>query len=308
MHPDETLAWLRRGADAGATEALLCLGDRPETAFPSYATTLAAWGFRDTCDYVAWTSERALELGLLPHTNAGLLTEAELTRLRCTNPSLGLMLECASERLLEPGMPHANAPDKHPALRLAMMRAAGALRVPFTSGVLLGIGETPEERVESLLALRDLHREHGHLQELIVQNFTARPHMRLRRHPEPAELDVLRTLALARLLLPAEVSVQVPPNLNPGRLVRLIEAGINDFGGISAVTPDYVNPSHAWPVVAELDGVCRALGFALRPRAVIYPSFARRAGWLDPRLVDPVAKVQERLESQSHRHVLGLRD
>lgn len=294
MTPDQVVDWLDRAAAQGAGEALLCLGDHPETEFESYGRQLAVWGFSSTVDYLAWASERALERGLLPHTNAGLLDRAALTRLRPLNVSFGIMLESISDRLCEPGGPHEHAPDKRPELRMAMMREAGELRIPFTTGILIGIGDTREERVASLLAIRDLHARDGHIQEVIVQNFTARPRMRLRDQPEPDDIELAHAVALARLILPADVSVQAPPNLNPKRTALLIQSGVNDFGGISAVSPDYINPSHPWPGVESLAEECAAQGFRLRPRSPLYDSYLKRSEFVDPGLVEPARRVSER--------------
>ncbi len=297
MTPEEVVDWLDRSAAQGAGEALLCLGDHPETGFETYAQQLSSWGFSTTVDYLVWASERALERGLLPHTNAGLLDRAALERLRPLNVSFGLMLESISDRLCGPGGPHEHAPDKRPELRMAMMREAGELRIPFTTGILIGIGETHLERVASLLAIRDLHARDGHIQEVIVQNFTARPRMRLRNQPEPEELELAHAVALARLILPAEVSVQAPPNLNPKRTELLIRSGVNDFGGISGVSPDYINPSHPWPGVETLAAECAARGFRLRPRSPLYDSYLGRSEFVDPALVEPARAVSARLVS-----------
>jgi FO synthase len=290
---------LARAREAGCAEALLCLGDKPEKAFSAYRSTLASLGHGSTVDYLYWASSAALAKGLLPHTNAGLLTDAEMSRLREVNVSLGLMLECASPRLCEPGMPHYRAPDKRPERRLAMIDAAGRLRIPFTTGILVGIGETRRERIESLLAIRRLHRAWGHVQEVIVQNFRAVPGVPMQHAPEPDEEEVTLAVALARLILDPDVSVQAPPNLNPAAAEALLAAGVNDFGGISPVTPDYINPRHPWPHVAALGEACARAGFALRPRASIYEGFVDREGFLDPRLIAPTRAVQARLVSAS---------
>lgn len=292
---ETTLGWLERGQAQGCVEALFCLGDTPETAFPEYAELLASWGHGSTVDYIEWASERALERGLLPHTNAGILSSQEMRRLKRTNVSLGLMLENVSPRLCEPGGVHRNAPDKHPSKRLAMIEEAGALQIPFTTGILLGIGETNDEIVDSLIAIADLHARHGHIQEVIVQNFRARPKIPMRDAPEPDDVQVARSVALARLILPEEVSVQAPPNLNPSATRLLIDAGINDFGGISPVTPDYINPIHPWPHLVDLEAECREAGFELRPRLPIYPDYVERTGYLTPDLRAAVDRAEERL-------------
>lgn len=290
----EVLAALDRAADQGCVEALFCLGDKPEGAFRAYREELARIGHDGTVDYLYWAAERALERGLIPHTNAGVLSASDMQRLRPVNASLGIMLENVSERLCEPGMPHHRAPDKRPVVRMKMLREAGALKIPFTTGILIGIGETRRERVESLLAIRALHREYGHIQEVIVQNFTPRPGVPMADHAEPADGEMAHAVALARLILPADVSVQSPPNLNPTRTALLLAAGINDFGGISPVTPDYINPRHPWPHLDALYEACAREGFELRPRAPIYDRYVVPS-FLDPRLEAPVAAARARL-------------
>ncbi len=300
MRPAEVEDWLLRGQVSGASEALLCLGDRPETVFPSYRAQLAEFGHGSTVDYLVWASERALAHGLLPHTNAGLLTREEMSRLRPLNVSMGLMLENISPRLREKGMPHHRARDKDPELRMQMMREAGELKIPFTSGILLGIGETRRERVESLLALRALHLEYGHIQEVIVQNFRTKPEIPMANAPEPEDFEVAHAVAMARLVMPDDVSVQAPPNLNPHATKLLIEAGINDFGGISPVTPDYINPGHPWPHLARLSELCEAQGFALRPRLAVYPRYAQDPDYCALALRPSVRATSERFSNIRH--------
>jgi 7,8-didemethyl-8-hydroxy-5-deazariboflavin synthase CofG subunit len=284
MTPADVETWSRRGHDLGCTEALLCLGDKPELAFRSYRTTLGELGHRTTAEYVERACRIALACGLLPHTNAGILSAAEMARLRPVNVSLGLMLETVSPRLRERGQVHQWAPDKEPAVRLRMLEEAGRLRIPFTTGLLIGIGETLEERVDTLFAIRDLHRAHGHIQEVIVQNFRAKPTIPLADAPEPEAMDMARTVAVARLVLDPEVSVQAPPNLSPDDHLLLLRAGINDWGGISPVTPDYVNPEAPWPHVAALAATCAEAGYTLAPRLPIYPRYVAEPAWLDPAL------------------------
>jgi FO synthase len=299
MTPGEVEAQLERARDLGCAEALFCLGDKPEKAFPSYRRTLASFGQSSTVDYLHWGASAGLTRGLLPHTNAGLLTEAEMLRLKEVNVSLGLMLECASARLCEPGMPHHRAPDKRPELRLEMIESAGRLRIPFTTGILIGIGETRRERIESLLAIRNLHRAHRHVQEVIVQPFRAVPGVPMEHAPEPEQVEVMLAIAMARLILDDDVSVQTPPNLNPDATEASLGSGINDFGGISPLTPDYINPRHPWPHLRVLGDACAHAGFSLRPRAAIYDRFVHREGFLDPRLVLPTRDLQARLPTMS---------
>jgi FO synthase len=298
MTPGEIEGQLASARELGCTEALFCLGDKPEKAFREYRRTLASLGQASTVEYLHWAGSVALCHGLLPHTNAGLLTEADMLRLKEVNVSLGLMLECASPRLSEPGMPHHRAPDKRPDRRLAMIDAAGRLRIPFTTGILVGIGETRRERVESLLAIRDAHRRHGHIQEVIVQNFRAVPGVPMEHAPEPADDEVTFAVAMARLILDPDVSLQAPPNLNPASVEALLESGLNDFGGISPVTPDYINPRHPWPHVDLLGEQCARAGFTLRPRTCIYRRYVERPGFLDAHLVAPTREVEARLASQ----------
>src|SRR5213595_1108773 len=283
MTPDEIEAWSRRARALGCKEALMCLGDNPEL--------LAKLGHRTTAEYVHRACEIALGCGLLPHTNAGLLTREEMARLKAVNVSLGLMLENVSPRLRGRGEIHQWAPDKEPARRLRMLREAGELRIPFTTGLLVGIGETLAERVDTLFAIRDLHRAYGHIQEVIVQNFRAKPTIRLADGPEPGAADVARTVAVARLVLDPDVSVQAPPNLSPADHALLLHAGLNDWGGISPLTPDYVNPEAPWPHVEALAATCRAAGFTLRERLAIYPAYIDRPGFLDPALHPRVAAL-----------------
>jgi FO synthase len=302
MRPDEVEASLDRAQAFGCGEALFCLGDTPETAFPAYRRTLERLGHGSTVDYLHWSGSRALDRGLLPHTNAGLLDVAAMAKLRTVNVSLGLMLESASPRLCEPGMPHHRAPDKRPEKRLRMIDEAGELRIPFTTGILVGIGETRRERIESLLAIRALHRKHGHIQEVIVQNFRAawdegaptRKGARRPEGPEPDEATVVESVALARLILDPEISLQAPPNLNPSSTEALLGAGLNDFGGVSPVTPDYINPKHPWPQLRALREACARAGFELRARPPIYDRYVSER-WLDGALHDVTRSVQTRL-------------
>jgi FO synthase len=300
MTPAEVHEWMSRGRAQGCVEALFCLGDKPEGAFSSYRRTLAGFGHGSTVDYLVEAGRDALALGLLPHTNAGVLERDEMARLREVNVSLGLMLENVSPRLCEPGMPHHKAPDKRPERRMRMIDQAGELAIPFTTGILLGIGETRRERVESLLAIRASHRRHGHIQEVIVQNFRARPEIPMATAPEPEDLEIAHAVAMARLVLDDEVSLQAPPNLNPGGTELLLAAGLNDWGGISPVTPDYINPRHPWPHLDALAATCARAGYLLRPRLPIYEGFVRRGGFLDPALMAPVRAAASRLGPLPH--------
>lgn len=288
MSPTEIEDVLERGKEHGCKEALLCLGDKPELAFPQYRETLARFGHRTTAEYVYQACTMAIERGFLPHTNAGILSYEEMKMLSPVNGSLGLMLENVSPRLSQKGMPHFSAPDKDPAVRLRMLREAGELSIAFTTGILVGIGETREERVDSILAIRQVHETYGHIQEVIIQNFRAKPDTRMADFAEPDSAEIARTAAAARLLLGGAMNIQVPPNLNPNDHQLLLRAGINDWGGISPVTRDYVNPEAAWPHVDALAETCRLAGFTLRERLAIYDEYIDRPDFL-PAPLRPVA-------------------
>jgi FO synthase len=292
---EQVLEIARAGAGRGCKEALFTLGDAPERRYPKAREALAALGFERTVDYLEHVARIvATETGLLPHINAGILTREEFVRLRAVSASAGLMLESASDRLCARGGPHFGSPDKVPAVRLAALDAAGAARVPVTSGILIGIGETEEERLDTLYALHELHRRHGHLQEVIVQNFRAKPGTRMAHAPEPDHDTLLRTIAQARLILDDAVSVQAPPNLNDGRLASLLDAGIDDWGGISPVTIDHVNPEAPWPEIGRLAQVCAEAGRPLVERLTIYPRFVQDgAAWLDPAMRAPVLRLAD---------------
>ncbi|RJF69384.1 5-amino-6-(D-ribitylamino)uracil--L-tyrosine 4-hydroxyphenyl transferase CofH [Rhodopseudomonas palustris] len=293
LSPDEVLAIVHAGQAAGCHEALLTLGDKPELRYAAAREFLDAQGVGSTVDYIEKICKLILaETGLLPHVNAGVMSEAETARLRKVSVSQGLMLESLSERLCERGGAHFGSPDKLPAVRLAAIEAAGRLRVPFTSGILIGIGEIRLERVQSLLALRDLHERHGHLQEIIVQNFRAKAETRFAGYDEPGLDDLLWTAAVARLIFGPAMNIQVPPNLSYANYPRLLEAGINDWGGISPVTADHVNPEAPWPEIARLQEATEAAGLTLQPRLAVYPAYVRNAAqWIDPSLLPKVLKV-----------------
>jgi FO synthase len=298
MSPAEIDEVLTRGRKQGCKEALMCLGDKPEVAFPQYRETLRQFGHRTTADYVARACEMAIEHGFLPHTNAGILSRGEMQLLKPFNVSLGLMLENVSPRLTERGMPHFSAPDKHPSVRLLMIREAGELSIAFTTGILIGIGETLEERVDSLTAIRDLHAEYGHIQEVIIQNFRAKPDTRMAGYAEPEAIDIARTVAVARILLGGEMNIQAPPNLNPNDHRLLLRAGINDWGGISPVTRDYVNPEAAWPHIDNLAATCRDEGFTLCERLAIYDEYIERPGFLPAGLRSTVTARQSEIAQE----------
>ena len=283
LSPDEVLAIARAGRAAGCNEALFTLGDKPELRWNEAREALAALGYASTIGYLAAMCERVLaETGLLPHANPGVMTRAELALLRRSSASQGIMLESASARLGERGGPHHGSPDKHPAARLATIRAAGELAIPFTSGLLIGIGETREERLDSLLALRELHRQFGHIQEIIVQNFRAKPGTKMALAPELQIDELAWTIAMARIVFGPSMNIQAPPNLSPSDYPRLIEAGINDWGGVSPVTPDHVNPEAPWPQIEALRERTARAGKILVERLPSYPAYCRDAArWHD---------------------------
>ena len=293
MPVEAVLAQVRAGQAMGCREALFTLGERPELRYRAARDALEALGFVSTLAYLRQVAERVLEeTGVLPHINAGCMDDEEMSGLRGVSASMGIMLESASPRLCEKGMPHYGSPDKDPQRRLETIDRAGRLAVPFTSGLLIGIGETRRERIESLLALRHSHRLYGHLQEVIIQNFRAKPGTLMAESPEPDLDELLWTIAVARLLFGPEMNIQAPPNLSPGVLPRLVAAGINDWGGVSPVTPDFVNPEAPWPHLEKLAAETAAAGKILEQRLTIYPAWARHPErWLDPGLREPVLKL-----------------
>jgi len=287
MTPDEVLSVAQAGEKLGCTEALFSLGDRPEALFPEMRETLRKLGYRSALHYLQAMCELVLrETRLLPHANPGLLSANWIERLRESNPSLGLMLESTSTNL-EAAHPVDRTPDKLPALRLRTIEDAGRLGVPFTTGILIGIGETMEDRVESLLAIKRLHERYGHVQEVIVQNFRVKPPIPMAAWPEPDTGDMLRTLAVARLLL-RDMNLQAPPNLTEKGYEKLLDGGINDWGGVSPLTPDYINPEAPWPHLLDLQRRTEAAGQKLKQRLPVYPEFiasvAARGGMLGERL------------------------
>ena len=295
MREDEVVAIARSGAAAGCTEALFTLGDKPELRYKAAREELAALGCETTLEYLARCAKLVLdETGLLPHLNPGVMSRAELEALRPVSASMGIMLETTAERLSDRGGPHWASPDKAPRRRLETIRLAGELAIPFTSGVLIGIGETRVERLDALLALRALGEEFGHLQEVIVQNFRAKPGTRMSSHPEPSLDDHLWTIAAARLLLGPTWHVQAPPNLAFDDFPRLLDAGIDDWGGVSPVTIDHVNPEAPWPEVELLRAATESRGLELVPRLAVYPEWIS-GRWLDPSVMPAVLRASDSL-------------
>jgi FO synthase len=273
MTPEEVLAVARAGEKLGCTEALFSLGDKPELIFPEMREALRRLGYKSTLHYLEAMCELVLrETSLLPHPNPGLMSGEWIQRLAAVSPSMGLMLETTNAELMRPGAAHDNAPDKAPSKRLRTIEEAGKQKVPFTTGLLIGIGESTEDRVDTLLAIRDLHRRYGHIQEVIVQNFRAKPEIPMAEHSEPSHGEMLRAVAVARLLMP-NVNIQAPPNLSEPYYDDLLDSGINDWGGVSPLTPDYINPEKPWPHVEQLRRRTEAKGFELRQRLPVYPEF-----------------------------------
>jgi FO synthase len=293
MTPEQVLEVARRGAAMGCKEALFTLGDKPELRYKAAREALAALGHETTLSYLAAMAKLVHEeTGLFPHLNPGLMSDEDLAMLRPLAPSMGIMLESTARSLLEKGRPHHGSPDKDPDVRLEGLRRAGRARVPFTSGILIGIGETREERIDSLLALRDVHDEYGNIQEIIVQNFRAKPGTRMAGAPEPDLDELLWTLAVSRILFGPAMNIQVPPNLSPGQLRPLVAAGINDWGGVSPLTPDFVNPEAPWPHLDKLAAETAAAGKLLVERLTIYPEYALEPErWLDPAMRTPVIRA-----------------
>jgi len=290
---EDVLAIVRAGEKAGCREALFTLGDKPEARYPAARRALDQLGQKSTISYLAEMAQAVLdETSLLPHLNPGLMRDDDLSALRSVSVSMGLMLETTADRLGERDGPHFGSPDKEPRRRLATIQAAGRARVPFTTGLLIGIGETRAERIDALIAIRDAHRRHGHIQEVIIQNFRAKPGTRMATHPEPSLDEQLWTTAVARLILGPEMTIQAPPNLRPEGLKALMRAGVNDWGGVSPVTPDHVNPEAPWPHLDALERTTEEAGRILRERLAIGPAYARHADtWLDAKIAPRVRRA-----------------
>lgn len=302
MTPEQVQRVVRAGEKLGCKEVLFSLGEKPELRYDEAKDRLAELGYRRMTDYLrdvcAWVIN---ETSLVPHVNAGSLEEDELAMLKPVAGSMGMMLENVSRRLMGKGMPHYACPDKVPVQRLRTLERAGRACVPFTTGILIGIGETFAERIDSLMAIRDIHLTHGHIQEVIVQNFQAKPGIAMAEHPEPTLDDMLHTLACARLILPADISLQAPPNLS-SRHGAYIAAGINDWGGISPLTIDYINPDHAWPAIDRLRATTEAEGYELTERLTVYPDYLDAdRGFLEPAIAEklkPMARSDGLAEGQ----------
>ena len=279
MTPEQVLDVVKAGQRLGCTEALFTLGERPEQRYPEAKEWLAKRGFKTTLEYLSYINRLVVEeTSLLPHANPGTMSRREIAALQPYNPSVGLMVESTSPVLHEPGGPHEFAPSKRPRVRLRTIELAGELRLPFTTGILIGIGESREDRIESLLAIRELHRRFGHIQEVIVQNFRAKPNTAMQNKLDADTVEFLWSVAAARLVLGPEANVQVPPNLSADNYRIYLDAGINDWGGVSPLTIDFVNPEAPWPALAQLKEQTEAAGFQLKPRLPVYPEYFLTTG------------------------------
>ncbi|MDE1815110.1 MAG: 7,8-didemethyl-8-hydroxy-5-deazariboflavin synthase CofG [Thaumarchaeota archaeon] len=277
------------GKNYKCTEALFVTGERPEQKYTEAKIWLGKNGFASTAEYLIHASEMALDAGLFPHTNAGNLTKSEMNQLRKTNASLGVMLENASERLVGKDMPHEFAPSKNPKARIRVLENAGELSIPMTTGLLIGIGESPFELIDSIFAIKSIHQKYGHIQEIILQNFQPKPDTVMRDAPRPEEKYFKILVALTRLIMP-EMNIQIPPNLSPNSYSEFLQTGINDWGGISPITPDYVNPEFSWPSIDTVEKNCRNSGFELRARFPVYPEFFHM---IDPSLKSKMFEISD---------------
>lgn len=294
MSPDEVLRSARKGENSGCKELLFSLGEKPEKRYVKPKKALAALGYESMTDYLYDMCKLVIEkTSLLPHVNAGTLSEYELKKLKNVSASMGMMLETTSKRLNKKGEAHYACPDKVPIQRIRTLVAAGSLKVPFTTGILIGIGETFDERIEALLLLEKINNRYGHIQEVIIQNFQRKPNIAMAEHPEPSLNDMLQTIALARIILSPSISIQAPPNLEQEHIMY-IDAGINDWGGISPVTKDFINPQHPWPNIDALATMVRNAGFELGERLTVYPKFNTRQ-FLSPTISAHISKSANKL-------------
>lgn len=296
MTPKEVADMAERGARAGCTELLFVTGDKPELAYKVYRDALGEIGYETTAEYLIDMGKTGLEHGIFPHTNLGLTTPEELCEFRKSNPSMGLMLENISERLLKKGNAHHGCADKVPKLRMETMEYAGELMIPWTSGILVGIGETFEERIDSLYALLELSRRYGHVQEIIIQNFSPKEGIRMEEYPPADFLEMLKTVAISRLVFGGNMNIQIPPNLNNRNFTFYLAAGINDLGGVSPLTIDYVNPEAPWPQVGRMEREVSVLGYELRERLPVYPEYINEH-WIDPYVLE---KVRQRVDERGY--------
>ncbi len=294
MEPEQVLEIAQKGKKARCTEALFMTGERPEQKYDEARQWLKSLGYSSTIEYITHMSELVLKnTGLLPHTNPGNITKEEMVELKRSNPSLGMMLENVSERLCSKGMPHELAPSKNPKVRLKTIENAGQLKIPFTTGLLVGIGETPYELVDSLFAIKELHAKYGHIQEVIIQNFSPKPDTPMALAPTPTLNYMLKAVAVARIIMPS-MNIQVPPNLNPSHYNKYLDAGINDWGGISPITIDHVNPEFPWPRIDDVKSATEQNGFVFRARLPVYPEYISKEYLSDELLEHATVLADER--------------
>ncbi|MEM3664505.1 MAG: 7,8-didemethyl-8-hydroxy-5-deazariboflavin synthase CofG [Candidatus Jordarchaeales archaeon] len=294
LRPEEVKSILLQGKKACCSEALFTFGEKPEEAYPSIRQELQRMGYSSIVEYLYDMCLEALKLGLLPHSNPGVLTEEEVKALKEVNASMGLMLENASKRLCGAGGPHEHSPGKQPKLRLKTIAYAGKWKVPFTTGLLIGIGETIGEVIASLKAIRSLHKKYGHIQEVIIQNFIPKKDTPMSFHPPPDFNYFSKIVALARVTLQEDISLQIPPNLNPGKITSLIKMGANDLGGISPITPDYINPSNPWPSIETIEKMVASVGATLRERLPVYPKYIKKGCFLSDTVAEVVASLSDK--------------
>ncbi|KZL12550.1 FO synthase subunit 1 [Pseudovibrio axinellae] len=307
MTPSQVMQTARSGEKTGCKELLFSLGEKPELRYEHAKSALAALGYDTMIGYLADVCEMVLqETTLLPHVNAGTLSDDEIDQLRPYAASMGMMLETTSKRLMKKGQPHYGCPDKSPLQRLRTLERAGQKKVPFTTGLLIGIGETWGERIEALEAINASHARYGHIQEVIIQNFQRKPGISMENSPEPSLTDMLRTLAVARLILSPDISLQAPPNLNE-RHIEYLNAGINDWGGISPVTIDFINPQHRWPVIEELAKSTQLAGQNLEERLTVYPSYlTEKTEFINPDVLSKSQGLWEKIGTSTARHIGGV--
>lgn len=276
IEPEDVLKSAKKAIELGCTELLFVSGDRPENMYDVYRKKLDSMGYKSTADYMIGMSEICLEEGIFPHSNLGIAKIDELKRFKNSNPSMGLMLENVSERLMEPGEAHYRCPDKYPRARIKTISNAGELNIPWTSGILIGIGENWEERIDSIYELRRINDKYGHIQEIIIQNFTPKPGIQMEGHPAPTDFEMIKTVAIAKIVMGPKMNIQVPPNLNSQTYMLHISSGVNDLGGVSPITIDYVNPESPWPQIDLMEKEISEFGFHLRERLPVYPDFLNK--------------------------------
>ena len=291
---DQVIDIIKEGQKQGCKEVLFSLGEKPELRYPIARRALKKLGFKSMVDYLKEVCQLTLQMSnLIPHVNAGTLSLEDIKKLKPVTASMGMMLETTSKRLTRKGQPHYACPDKVPIQRIRTLERAGTMKVPFTTGLLIGIGETLTERVEALKTINLIHKKYGHIQEVIIQNFQRKPDILMKNSPEPSKEDMMRTIALARIILDPEISIQAPPNLSNSHL-EWLSAGINDWGGISPVTIDFINPQHSWPHLEDLKNSTESKGFNLKERLTIYPKYQKKFGFVDEKIENHIGSLADK--------------